>query len=64
MSFSGKRGLRSLEGTQWGAVKRFGERKGPEAYWEVMAQGERMINDRDGQGNLKTRMPNINCRSV
>lgn len=47
--------------TQWGAAKQFGEREGPEAYWEVMAQGERMINDRDGQGNFKTRMPNINC---
>lgn len=41
-------------------MRRFGEREGPEAYGEVMAQGERMINDRDGQGNLKTRVPNIN----
>lgn len=48
-------------GTQWGAVKRFGERQGPESCWEVTAQGERMINDKYGQGNLKTRIPNINC---
>ena len=52
------------KGTQWGTAKRFAEREGPESYWEVTAQGERMINDWDGQGNLKTRIPNINCLSV
>lgn len=30
------------------------------AYQKVRAQRERMINDRDCQGNFETRMPNIN----
>lgn len=55
LSFSGQRGVRGLEREQWGAVKPFCEKEGPESYWEVIAQGERMINDRDGQWNLKNK---------
>lgn len=42
-----------LSGELWSALGR--ER----AYWKVRAQRERMINDRDCQGNFETGIPNM-----
>lgn len=58
MGFPGDGGLRGPGGAQWGVGVLWGRER---AHWKVRAQRERMINDRDCQGNFETGRPNMSC---